>query len=120
MNRLLTVDAGHTSLSRPVVADGEFELGELLPDPNGEQDDELLDQRLLADRIQQCLKSLDQRERQIILWRYGFDDGSVKSLQACGDEFGITRERVRQIERKALEKLRNSKQLRRLGKTFLG
>ena len=70
-----------------------------------------MDKELLAGQLKKTMSSLDQRERQIIRWRFGLEDEQVRSLQECGESFGITRERVRQIERKAMEKLRAPKRL---------
>jgi len=68
--------------------------------------EELVQQQIDQERLEQFLRRLSEREEQILRIRYGFDDGVAHTLQQTGDRFGITRERVRQIEKRALGKLR--------------
>lgn len=68
--------------------------------------EELVQQRLDQERVEQFLRRLSEREEEILRIRYGFQDGMAHTLQQTGDRFGITRERVRQIEKRALAKLR--------------
>jgi RNA polymerase primary sigma factor len=64
--------------------------------------------KVFQDKLQEVLKTLGQRERKIILSRYGLQDGHPRTLEEVGREFGVTRERIRQVESKALAKLRNT------------
>jgi RNA polymerase primary sigma factor len=76
---------------------------------------ELASQQLLKSQISEALAKLTERERKIIVLRFGLEDGRFRTLEEVGREFGITRERIRQIEAKALRKLRHpsySRQLR--------
>jgi len=68
---------------------------------------ELASQQLLRAQIVDALDKLTERERKIIVLRYGLDDGRFRTLEEVGRDFGITRERIRQIEAKALRKLRH-------------
>jgi RNA polymerase primary sigma factor len=111
---LLAADGAPLSLSTSMYTDGEAEFGDLLPAEPHEPLDEALDKGLLAARLQHHLRILDVRERQIIQWRFGLDGCVTRSLQECGEELGITRERVRQIERKAMDKLRMPRRLAKL------
>ena len=73
---------------------------------------------LLHDQLMEVIKSLTEREQKVILLRFGLEDGKPRTLEEVGKVFGITRERIRQIEAKALRKLRNPSKVKRL-KDFL-
>lgn len=111
---LLAADGVPLSLSNSMHTDGKTEFGDLLPTGSHESLDEALDKGLLAAKLQQHLRILDVRERQIIRWRFGLDGSVTQSLQECGEKLGITRERVRQIEHKAMNKLRMPRRLAKL------
>jgi len=70
--------------------------------------EQLVDLQLQHEKIDRLLRSLSQREEQILRIRYGFNDGVARTLAQTGEHFGITRERVRQIESRALAKLRHA------------
>jgi RNA polymerase primary sigma factor len=74
----------------------------------------LVDLQIEHEKIDGLLRSLSQREEQILRIRYGFHDGATRTLQETGEHFGISRERVRQIESRALEKLRRAIELQEL------
>lgn len=95
------------SLETPV---GEYDgstLGEFIEDPEMEVITKITYYEL-KDKLQMVLNTLDDRENKILKLRFGLYDGQPKLLQEIGREFNLTRERVRQIERKVLYKLRNS------------
>jgi RNA polymerase primary sigma factor len=75
---------------------------------------ELASQQLLRGQISDALDKLTERERRIIVLRFGLEDGRFRTLEEVGREFGITRERIRQIEAKALRKLRHPSYSRKL------
>ena len=102
------------SLDQPIRTREDRHLGELVPDHR--EDDPLrnTNRELLKSRISEVLQRLDYRERAIIRLRYGFVDGRSHRLQDLGEMFGVTKERVRQIEIKALEKLQLPKAAGRL------
>lgn len=94
------------SLHEPVGGDGERALEDFLKDRGSATPGEHVDQHLLRERIGEVLKSLAQREREVIELRYGLKDGQPKTLDEVARLFGITRERIRQIEARGILKLR--------------
>jgi RNA polymerase primary sigma factor len=93
------------SLDRAVGSDEETAFGDLIPDQAAEPPHVTADRELLRERIAQVLKSLHPREAQIIRLRFGLDGQPPKTLEQCANEFGVTRERIRQIEARALRRL---------------
>lgn len=105
--RSLRVVGKHpVSLHEPVGGDGERALEDFLRDRGTTTPGEHVDQHLLRERIGEVLKSLAQREREVIELRYGLRDGQPKTLDEVARLFGITRERIRQIEARGILKLR--------------
>ena len=113
--RVLKIGRQPVSLDRP-VGDGEDTLfGELVPDDASENPAIAAASEMLKDKIDQVLKTLTYREREVIKLRYGLGDGYTYTLEEVGRIFKVTRERVRQIEAKAVRKLQHpvrSKQLK--------
>jgi RNA polymerase sigma factor (sigma-70 family) len=95
------------SLSEPLREDGDAELGDLVQDLGAESPFEGAATALLHDEIVKLLAPLDDRERDILKLRYGLDRGEPRTLEEVGDEFNLTRERIRQIEARAMSKLRH-------------
>ena len=105
------------SLESPVGEEGDNELGDLLPDNNAEEPPEAAARRSLSEEIKIMLHALDLRESQVIAMRFGLTDGEEKTLEDIGETLNLTRERIRQIERTALNKLKRKapvKELREL------
>ncbi|HXV28172.1 MAG TPA: RNA polymerase sigma factor RpoD/SigA [bacterium] len=96
-----------SSLNAPVSLDGTAELVDLLADDAAHSPDVQMGEILKIERIQECLHALDERERKIINLRFGLGDEEPHTLEEVARKFGITRERVRQIEAIALKKVRN-------------
>ena len=94
------------SLEAPVGQDGDAFLGDFIEDDRLPQPLELASHHLLRSQINDALDKLSERERRILIMRFGLEDGQYRTLEEVGREFGITRERIRQIESKALRKLR--------------
>ncbi|RZS89697.1 RNA polymerase primary sigma factor [Motilibacter rhizosphaerae] len=94
------------SLHLAVGEEGGSELGDLIEDAEAVAPLDSVVSRLLSDHLEQVLACLGERERQVVRLRYGLDDGEVHTLEEVGQRFGVTRERVRQIEAKTLAKLR--------------
>jgi RNA polymerase primary sigma factor len=102
------------SLHEPVGGDGERALEDFLSDHPTPNPGDHVDQRLLKDRIMEVLKSLAPREREVIELRFGLKDGTPKTLDEVARLYGITRERIRQIEARGLLKLRQPTRSQRL------
>jgi RNA polymerase primary sigma factor len=95
------------SLETPVGAESEAVLGDFIQDERSASPAESAMQRMLREQLELALSKLPERERKIIQLRYGLYDGRYRTLEEVGREFGITRERIRQIEARALRKLRH-------------
>ncbi|MFN3336114.1 MAG: RNA polymerase sigma factor RpoD, partial [Thermomicrobium sp.] len=95
------------SLEAPIGQDGDAFLGDFIEDETQPPPIEVASQQLLRQQLEEALSRLTERERRIIVLRYGLEDGQFRTLEEVGREFGITRERIRQIEAKALRKLRH-------------
>src|SRR2546427_4876059 len=95
------------SLSEPLREDGDAELGDIVEDRSAESPFEVAATALLPAEIEKLLAPLDERERQILALRFGLDRGGDRTLEEVGHYFNVTRERIRQIEAKAMSKLRH-------------
>jgi RNA polymerase sigma factor (sigma-70 family) len=95
------------SLSEPLRDDGDAELGDVVEDRSAESPFEVAATSLLRDEISRLLLPLDERERQILRLRFGLDRGEPRTLEEVGEYFNLTRERIRQIEARAMSKLRH-------------
>jgi RNA polymerase primary sigma factor len=102
------------SLETPVGEEGDSTLGDLVEDQNSESPVESATRRLLADQLKQVLENLGERERRVIEMRFGLLGGEPRTLEEVGREFGVTRERARQMEAIALRKLREPENARLL------
>jgi RNA polymerase primary sigma factor len=102
------------SLEQPVGDENDTELGELLEDPDAISPLDAVSDQLLREQVERVLDSLDGREQRVIRLRFGLDDGRSRTLEEVGHEFGLTRERIRQIESHALRKLRHPSRSRKL------
>ena len=95
------------SLSEPLREDGDAELGDVVEDRSAESPFEVAATALLPDEIARLLSPLDEREREILKLRFGLDRGEPRTLEEVGEHFNLTRERIRQIEARAMSKLRH-------------
>jgi len=111
---MLEVSQRPLSLQRPVGEDDEVELGSFIEDRNAPTPVEIANERWLTDEVERVLRSLPSREAQIVRMRFGLQDGRTYTLEEIGQKFGLTRERIRQIERVALHRLRHPRRSRRL------
>jgi RNA polymerase primary sigma factor len=94
------------SLEQPVGDEGDVELGDFVEDDRTLQPDELTDVQLLSETVDRLLSGLTAREARILRLRYGLDDGQTRTLHQVAEKFDLSRERIRQIEREALAKIR--------------
>ncbi|PIT96629.1 RNA polymerase sigma factor RpoD [Candidatus Campbellbacteria bacterium CG10_big_fil_rev_8_21_14_0_10_35_52] len=104
------------SLERPVGDDGDEKstLGDFIKDDKISSPDQDTSRRILADQIREIINDLSPKEKKILEMRNGLDDGIYHTLEEVGKEFGVTRERIRQIEAKALEKIQKHEKAQRL------
>jgi RNA polymerase primary sigma factor len=102
------------SLETPVGDESDTELGTLIEDPNAISPENAVSDTMLREQVAKVLDSLEGREERVIRLRFGLDDGRPRTLEEVGHEFGLTRERIRQIEAHALRKLRHPSRSRKL------
>jgi RNA polymerase primary sigma factor len=107
VKRLLQASTQPVSLEQPLNNDREGRIGELLADDRQEEPVEIAAQRMLQEELSDALSDLPERERKVLMMRYGLTDGQRRTLEEVGVAFGITRERTRQIEAEALRRLRD-------------
>jgi len=103
-----------TSLETPVGKEEDTKFSEFIPDENTLSPFESASRELLKENLDEVLNTLNDRERKVLELRFGIEDGKSRTLEEVGKEFGVTRERIRQIEAKALRKLRHPSRSKRL------
>lgn len=106
------------SLETPIGEEEDSHLGDFVPDESNMSPEDFTIHEMLKEEIGDVLLTLTEREEQVLRLRFGLDDGFPKTLEEVGQMFGVTRERIRQIEAKALRKLRHPSRSRKL-KDFL-
>jgi len=115
IHQIEKINQNTVSLERPVGDDDEKSvLGEFIADDKILSPDQESARRILRDQIREILDDLSPKERKILEMRYGLNDGVMRTLEEVGQEFGVTRERIRQIEAKAHEKIRQHEKAKRL------
>ncbi|MEI6210682.1 MAG: RNA polymerase sigma factor RpoD [bacterium] len=102
------------SLQSPVGDGDDAHFGDFIEDKTAENPSEMTAYSMLKERLQEVLTTLTDRERQVLDFRFGLTDGYSRTLEEVGKQFNVTRERIRQIEAKALRKLRHPTRLRKL------
>ena len=102
------------SLQSPVGDGDDAHFGDFIEDKSAENPSEMTAYSMLKDRLQDVLDTLTERERQVLDYRFGLTDGYSRTLEEVGKKFTVTRERIRQIEAKALRKLRHPTRIRKL------
>ena len=102
------------SLETPIGEEEDSHLGDFIPDDDAPAPAEAASYAMLREHLDEVLHTLTPREMQVLKLRFGFDDGRTRTLEEVGKEFNITRERIRQIEAKALRKLRHPSRARKL------
>jgi len=102
------------SLESPIGEEDDSHLGDFIEDRNALPPADAASRQLLKEQIDEVLSSLTPREQRVIQLRFGLEDGRSRTLEEVGKEFNVTRERIRQIEAKALRKLRHPSRSRRL------
>ena len=103
------------SLETPIGEEDDSHLGDFIEDKDNQSPGEYTTKSLLKDELYAVMKDLTDREERVLRLRYGLDDGRPRTLEEVGKEFGVTRERIRQIEAKAIRKLRHPTRAKRFG-----
>jgi len=111
---LMRISQQPKSLSTPVGDDKEATLEQFIADKTKPNLYDVVSQELLKDAIGEVLETLSPREKRVLLMRFGLEDGKPKTLEEVGKEFKVTRERIRQIEAKAIRKLKHPTRARKL------
>ena len=102
------------SLETPIGEEDDSNLGDFVADNNAVTPESNIESVMLREQIDELLNDLKDREKQVIIRRFGLEDGHPRTLEEVGREFDVTRERIRQIEAKALRKLRNPVRSRKI------
>ncbi len=106
VREILRINQDTVSLEQPVGDEDDFNLSDLIEDRGAVVPDDAATRSLLDAAVREALGHLSEREQDVVRLRFGLDDGKIRTLEEVGREFGVTRERVRQIESKTLAKLR--------------
>ena len=118
VRKVLKIAQEPISLETPIGEEEDSHLGDFIPDTNVVSPSDAVINLNLKEQTDEVLKTLTQREERVIKMRFGVGEGSEHTLEEVGQSFAVTRERIRQIEAKALRKLRHPSRSRRL-KPFL-
>jgi len=114
VQHILKISQDTVSLEAPVGEEEDSSLGDFIMDEETMSPEEAATYHLLKDHIKEVLGALNPREQKILRMRFGLDDGRSHTLEEVGQEFGVTRERIRQIEAKALQKLKKHRESKKL------
>lgn len=107
VREIMRIAQDPVSLETPIGEEEDSHLGDFLPDENAPEPTEAASQVLLKEQLNQVLGTLTEREEKVLRLRFGLEDGRSRTLEEVGQMFNVTRERIRQIEAKALRKLRH-------------
>ena len=118
VREILRVAQEPVSLETPIGEEEDSHLGDFIPDDDAQEPVDAASMLLLKEQLGEVLKTLTPREEKVLALRFGLEDGHPRTLEEVGKEFNVTRERIRQIEAKALRKLRHPSRSKKL-KDFL-
>ena len=118
VREILRISQDPVSLETPIGEEEDSHLGDFIPDEDAPAPAEAASRTLLKEQLSEILGTLTDREEKVLRLRFGLEDGRPRTLEEVGKEFNVTRERIRQIEAKALRKLRHPSRSKKL-KDFL-
>ena len=118
VREILKIAQEPVSLETPIGEEEDSHLGDFIPDDDAPAPADAASHTLLKEQLEEVLASLTDREAKVLRLRFGLDDGHQRTLEEVGKVFNVTRERIRQIEAKALRKLRHPSRSKKL-KDFL-
>jgi RNA polymerase primary sigma factor len=118
VREILKISQEPVSLNTPIGEEEDSHLGDFIEDTTALAPAEAASYQLLREQVDDVLYTLSDREAQVLQLRFGLEDGRARTLEEVGRDFGVTRERIRQIEAKALRKLRHPNRSKKL-KDFL-
>jgi len=118
VREILKIAQEPVSLETPIGEEEDSHLGDFIPDDDALAPSEAAAYSMLKEQLLEVLDSLNEREKKVLKLRFGLEDGRARTLEEVGKEFNVTRERIRQIEAKALRKLRHPSRSKKL-KDFL-
>ncbi len=119
IKNILKISMEPVSLETPVGEEDDSHLGDFVSDKNAISPDFAAFKTLLKEQIENVLETLTEREAKVIKYRFGLNDGCPRTLEEVGQIFGVTRERIRQIEAKALRKLRHPSRSKKLKEFYM-
>ncbi len=114
VREIIKISQEPVSLETPVGEEEDSHIGDFIPDEDTQAPAESAAQTLLREQLNEVLNTLTPREKRVLRLRFGLDDGRPRTLEEVGKEFNVTRERIRQIEAKALRKLRHPTRCKKL------
>ena len=114
VREILRVAQEPVSLETPIGEEEDSHLGDFIPDEYASEPAEAASFTFLREQLMSVLDTLTEREKKVLILRFGIEDGRSRTLEEVGKEFNVTRERIRQIEAKALRKLRHPSRSRKL------
>ena len=114
VREILKISQEPVSLETPIGEEEDSHLGDFIEDRSALAPAEAASYQLLKEQVEDVLETLSEREARVLQLRFGLEDGRGRTLEEVGREFGVTRERIRQIEAKALRKLRHPSRSKKL------
>ena len=114
VREVIKISQDPVSLETPIGEEDDSHLGDFIKDESSLSPEEYTENEILKEEIDDVLQSLQPREQEVLRLRFGLKDGTCHTLEEVGKKFNVTRERIRQIEAKALRKLRHPSRAKKL------
>ena len=114
VREIMKISQEPVSLETPIGEEEDSHLGDFIPDDNTQSPSDAAEYLMLTEQLNEVLDTLTEREQKVIRLRFGLDDGRARTLEEVGKQFNVTRERIRQIEAKALRKLHHPSRSKKL------